>query len=194
MNFSISFAIRKIHDGLYTVKYSGSSQPELTNLFEKWNDPEYLSDFFEANEADLHSEFWHTALGQPLTIDKAIDDTIQQAEQLEKCFYKQEHESYESFNTRLNQSFVSLLKSEVYKPLYQSLNKAYKSKKGWLRIYALRIDTTYIVTGGAIKLTGKMEDRPHTQQQLDNLRNVAQLLKQNYFDSDTDFDSVYIEI
>ncbi len=78
-----------------------------------------------------------------------------------------------------------------------SLNKAYKAygpRRSWLRIYALRIDTTYIITGGAIKLTGKMEDRPHTQRQLDNLRNVAQHLKANYFESDTDFDSGYIEI
>lgn len=197
MSSSITFAYREIQACLYSVKYGGSSKPELTTLFEEWNDIEYLSDFFETNEGDLQSEFWHTIRGQSLTIDEAISSTRQQAQVMEGHFHKKANESDQSFNTRIDRLFVSLLKNETRKPLYMSLNKAYKAygpRRSWLRIYALRIDTTYIITGGAIKLTGKMEDRPHTQRQLDNLRNVAQHLKANYFESDTDFDSGYIEI
>lgn len=197
MSSSITFAYREIQACLYSVEYGESSKPELTALFEQWNDIEYLSDFFEANEGDLQSEFWHTISGQPLTIDNAVDSTCQQARVLEGHFQRKVNESDDSFNTRIDRLFVPLLKNETYKPLYLSLNKSYKAygpQRSWLRVYALRIDTTYIVTGGAIKLTGKMEDRPHTQRQLDNLRNVAQHLKVNYFESDTDFDSGYIEI
>jgi hypothetical protein len=47
-----------------------------------------------------------------------------------------------------------------------------------LRIYAVRIgENTYVVTGGAIKLTHKMDERPHTQRQLSKLISVKDWLK-----------------
>ena len=127
MSSSITFAYREIQACLYSVKYGGSSKPELTTLFEEWNDIEYLSDFFEANEGDLQSEFWHTIRGQSLTIDEAIASTCQQAQVMEGHFHKKANESDQSFNTRIDRLFVSLLKKETRKPLYVSLNKAYKS-------------------------------------------------------------------
>ncbi len=39
------------------------------------------------------------------------------------------------------------------------------------------VKTSYIVTGGAIKLTDKMQDRPHTQKQLIRLKMVRDWLK-----------------
>jgi hypothetical protein len=47
-----------------------------------------------------------------------------------------------------------------------------------LRIYVVRIGgNTYVVTGGAIKLTHQMADRPHTQEQLSRLTLVRDWLK-----------------
>jgi hypothetical protein len=56
----------------------------------------------------------------------------------------------------------------MFRPLHDSQSRILtldkrKAKTNWLRIYALRIDkNVYIVTGGAIKLTQKMQDREHT--------------------------------
>ncbi|NEW80764.1 MAG: hypothetical protein GZ094_00135 [Mariniphaga sp.] len=53
-----------------------------------------------------------------------------------------------------------------------------KSKRRWLRLYALRIDTnTYVITGGAIKLTHKMEGRLHTEKELIKLDKCRNYLK-----------------
>ena len=47
-----------------------------------------------------------------------------------------------------------------------------------LRLYAVRIgNNTYVVTGGAMKLTHTMKERPHTKQQLNRLTNVKDWLK-----------------
>lgn len=45
--------------------------------------------------------------------------------------------------------------------------KKSKAKRNWLRLYALRVDkNVYIITGGTIKLTQKMQDRKHTNIEL----------------------------
>jgi len=62
-----------------------------------------------------------------------------------------------------------------------------KSKRRWLRIYALRIDTnSYVITGGAIKLTHKMAGRLHTEKELIKLDTCRNYLKdQGVFDTDS---------
>ena len=62
-----------------------------------------------------------------------------------------------------------------------------KSKRRWLRLYALRIESNaYVITGGAIKLTHKMESRPHTVKELDKLEFCRNYLKElGIFDIDS---------
>lgn len=62
-----------------------------------------------------------------------------------------------------------------------------KTRRRWLRLYAIRIDTnTYLITGGAIKLSGKMEDRPHTTLELTKLEQCKRYLEQkDVFDIDS---------
>ena len=54
-------------------------------------------------------------------------------------------------------------------------------------VYAIRIEpNVYIVTGGAIKLTATMQDREHTQMELDKLNACRNYLQQNgIFDKDS---------
>lgn len=57
----------------------------------------------------------------------------------------------------------------------------------WLRVYAIRLEpNVYIVTGGAIKLTRTMQDRAHTQTELDKLNRCRQfLMAEGVFDKDS---------
>ena len=57
----------------------------------------------------------------------------------------------------------------------------------WLRIYAIRLSTgAYIITGGAIKLTFKMEEREHTLQELAKIERVKNyLLSEHIIDDDS---------
>lgn len=56
----------------------------------------------------------------------------------------------------------------------------------WLRIYALRLESnTYLVTGGAIKLTRTMEEREHTLNELKRMEQVRNyLIEQGAVDLD----------
>jgi hypothetical protein len=78
-------------------------------------------------------------------------------------------------------------------PNYEE-NKAYGFKyKSWLRLYAIRISANiFVVSGSAIKLTKAMQDRAHTQKELQKLKMTAQYLKEIGFQDDYDYG--YIDI
>ena len=56
----------------------------------------------------------------------------------------------------------------------------------WLRLYALKFEPdTYLITGGAIKLTRTMEEREHTRNELIRMEQVRNfLLEQGVADLD----------
>lgn len=62
---------------LWAVKYDGDEVNVLNSLFESWNDVEWLANFFTSNKLDLENNF------QITSVDKAIYDTLMDAEMLE---------------------------------------------------------------------------------------------------------------
>mgnify|MGYP003440161652 CR=1 FL=1 len=62
---------------LWAVRYAGDPDNILAMTFEKWNDQDWLKDFFVVNSCDLSSYFKITNLNQ------AIYDTISDAQELE---------------------------------------------------------------------------------------------------------------
>ncbi len=64
----------------------------------------------------------------------------------------------------------------------------------WLRLYAIKLDDgKFFITGGAIKLTHKMEEREHTAAELRKLERVRNfLMAESVYDS-ISFDD-YIEL
>ena len=162
---------------LYSFKYSGEEFDELERLFDEWNDIELLRKFFEENRQDL--KYFD------INIDNAITETRKEA----KVFSKKLKELSKAVNPDLDSIFANL---DDYDTRVIDLAKQ-KSKRRWLRLYALRIETnTYIITGGAIKLTNKMETRPHTAQELIKLELCRNYLKdQGVFDVDT-FNELFI--
>lgn len=63
-------------------------------------------------------------------------------------------------------------------------------RKSYLRIYAIRYKDKIVVTGGAIKLTDRMEERPHTNDELKKLEFVKAFLDVN----DPDVSFGYIDV
>ena len=57
----------------------------------------------------------------------------------------------------------------------------------WLRLYAIRLERgSFIITGGAIKLTETMPERTHTFQELAKMERVRNfLLDENIVDRDS---------
>ncbi|MCU7694623.1 hypothetical protein ACFSPU_08170 [Haoranjiania flava] len=174
MKIYCTFVVRIIkEDMLYAVQYVNKETDCFQECFDKWNDIVYLEEFFENNKSDLS-----------MKIEDAICKTLYEAAQLENkildCI------SGLSNQTLDNYIFLPLHKNDDYDiPLLQS--KAYGKHKGksFLRLYAIRLkDGCYLITGGALKLTATMQERQHTQEELEKLKQISNILrKKDIFDS-----------
>lgn len=167
----------KINEHIYAFRYDGEDNNVLEQLFEQWNDTLYLHGFFTNHIKDL------SYFGVE-TVKLAIHDTLDDAEMLEDLFL----DGNEATNYEL---VFKPLDNNVYQEMLLGKSKARRLNRkehvSWLRIYAIRVDKNiYVITGGAIKLSHKMEERNETLKErarLDQCRNF--LKEQGVFDDDS---------
>ena len=165
-------------DHLWAVRDMNKPNNELAALFQKWNDAEYLWEFFMENLDDLQ-EFFHIE-----RISEAVEDTIDDAEQLERLILEM------PYTENLDELFHPLGSTDlVIRELTREKARNWERTDhvSWLRVYAIRVEkNVFVITGGAIKLTHTMQDRAHTQEELGKLNQCRQYLLDNgVFDSDS---------
>jgi hypothetical protein len=154
---------------LFAFHYDGETENELNRILALWNDLNYIVQFLNNNQQDTGPDSIEN-LAEQISYDATcIDDLLL---------------SIAKSNTLNFESFFKPLRNSEYQLTALSLQKG---RKNYLRIYALKIDENcFVITGGAIKLTHLMEDREHTQRELQKLENAKQYLKNNgVFDSDS---------
>lgn len=136
---------------------------------------QWLKSFFTDNLSDLSAYFHIT------DVYKAIMETIEDASTLE-CLMLDI-----SPDANLNTLFRHLENnrfSEMTLGKEKARGKRVHKHSSWLRIYAIKIeDGTYVVTGGAMKLTATMSERTHTLAELAKMEMVR-----NYFIDNGVFD------
>ena len=168
MNFVRSI---KGYDHLWSVKYPEKEEDELTMLFRNWSNGNYLLDFFLSNMEDLKN-FFHVQ-----RISEAIKDTVEDAQVLQKLILDV------PYTEHLDGLFhpLSLSDNRVTEMTREKARNWNRDRHAsWLRIYAIRVqEDVFVVTGGAIKLTPAMQDRPHTQKELDKLNQCREFLRVN---------------
>ena len=166
---------------LWAVRYDGDEDNILTKTFEKWNDLDWLTKFFTANAQDLSSYFKITNLNE------AIYDTITDAHQLE-CVILDAIESEEL--DVLFRPLENLRSPEVVLGREKAKGERTGGHESWLRLYAIRFQTnSFLITGGAIKLTRTMQEREHTLAELRKLEYVRNfLISEGTFDLDGFYD------
>lgn len=163
---------------LWAVKYNAREDDELTALFKRWNNAEYLFNFFMHNYEDLKSYF------RIERISEAVSDTFEDADALEELILEF------PYTENLDEIFHPLDITDANQ-VSLSRNKARNWNRNrhasWLRIYAIRVEPNiYIITGGAIKLTRTMQEREHTRIELDKLNRCKNYLKSHgVFDIDS---------
>lgn len=168
-------------DYLYTVKYEDKELDALELLQEYWSDPEELRKFFKQYQKDYEAYYGKAR------ISNIIEKTIEDADLLfETLFELAEDDS----GKQLSEFFKPLHNKEAGKAYELQQLKGYGTvSNSFLRIYAIRYGTSYVITGGAIKLTEKMKDRPHTKTEFFKLNLVRDYLKE--FGEDAEF--VYLD-
>lgn len=168
-----------VKGSLLSVKYLDHTKDVLPELFDNWTDVEYLNDFFTTHYSDLTSGFYEDQ-NPGITIEEAIQNTIDQAEELETRLY----------DIALGQDGAYYALQAIFKPLENKEQKLIRiptlqqskvtgfNRKAWLRIYAVRIGpNTFVVSGGAIKLTTTMDTREHLRIELNKLNITVNYLK-----------------
>lgn len=166
------------YNHLWAVRDEAKDADELTMLFRQWSNANYLLDFFLANLDDLQG-FFHVQ-----KISDAIKDTMEDAKSLERLILDF------PYTEQLDGLFhpLSLADNRVRELTREKARNWDRDRHAsWLRIYAIRIEpNVYIVTGGTIKLTATMQEREHTQIELNKLNACLNYLQQNgIFDKDS---------
>lgn len=168
---------------LWAVRYNGESDNALYTLFDKWGDVVWLRQFFRDNWDDLIAYFKVTDINQ------AIEDTIEDNDQLQCLMLDLNPDSdlellfHPLENFRTSEMVLGKEKARLKRTIRHS---------SWLRIYAIKLSQgVYVITGGAIKLTLKMEERNHTKAELAKLEKVRRfLLNEDIIDDDSFIDYV----
>jgi len=155
----------------------GNQKDAFINLKDQWTDVKFLREFFLTHQKDYYNFYGSS------TLLKKINETRRLAIQLLLDVGKScEDPSGKS----LNDLFKPLDDREIEENQYhlQALKAKGEERKSYLRIYAIRFNHEFVITGGAIKLIDKMEKRPYLQKELDKMYVVQEYLKKEGIEGD----------
>lgn len=166
------FVLEGKEDGIWSIHLEDEQQNEFDKFFDLMNEIRYLQKFFEENKRDLISGFF----GKMTTTEAALR-TLEEIEEMEDALYSYSEQGF-SGNANCLQHLFKPLNNFEYAICNHQISKA-RLKRGWLRIYAIRLaQNCYLVTGGAIKITYNME-RKHLQDELIKLERAKTFLRNN---------------
>ncbi|GAB5526271.1 MAG: hypothetical protein Roseis2KO_41430 [Roseivirga sp.] len=153
---------------LLAMQYADNEPDALSILDDQWNDPEYLREFFIQYEKDYRNYY-----GSGKIKDLVISTKAEANELFDNLYDLAAADDLGSF-------FKPLHAKEADESFNLQQLKAYGyERQSFLRIYAVRFNETYVITGGAIKLTNTMQERPHTKAELIKLNKVCDYLGAN---------------
>lgn len=162
--------VRIFEDKLFSFHYENEVENEFDRLMELWTDVSFLNSYANKNNVDDVQTF--------------VNRTLEDAEQIQDFLENldKNNESYEFY-------FEPLQYSERNKIL--ALQKG-KIRKNILRLYAIKLDDNcFVLTGGAIKMSQRMQDHPDTDEELNKLKNArAYLENNNVVDEDSFFELI----
>jgi hypothetical protein len=168
--------VNDLGEGLHAIKYDGQSKNEYDRLFEVWTDTFLVQKFFIKNQDYIREAYF-----ERMWISELITKVLNEAEELQRLFVEYTDENAVE---KLESLFKPLDNNEYKIPPFQETKAkvftSIKFRKPILRLYALRIDSnTFILTGGAIKITGTMQEHPDTNRELDKLKEAKEWLENN---------------
>lgn len=173
MEISCIFAER-----LYAFKYDSLYKSIYDRKLDEWQDFEYI--YIKAIENNIDITL----------IDQFFDEIFFDREffknEIEKCVQK--NTLFEIFKSLKNYSAQIVSYEESKAKIYiENQNRLSR-----LRLYSLRVNNTcFVITGGAIKFSLRMEDHPDTLEELHKLKRGREFLIDNDFNEDDIIDNLF---
>jgi len=174
-----------VKNSLLAVKWLNEPQDSFKYNFTLWADVEYLEDFFETHKADITGHFWQ------MNVEDAVFKVLSEAKEFEADII--EYAEKGDLHDIVFESLRGNKEQEFRRVHVKAYGVSADEKPAMLRMYAVKLGSSYIVTGGAIKLTKSMQERAHTTLELVKLKIVSQYLKENGIDDDSDYGYIEIE-
>lgn len=139
---------RIFENQLYSFHYNEHDENEYDRNLNQWNNTEFLYQFAKENSIE-----------DIIAFVEEITDNLEEMEDLINNIAESDGQ--------FQRLFIPLKYSETNKTI--SLRKG-KINHNRLRLYAIKlIDELFIITGGAIKISQRMQDHPSTAQELSKL-------------------------
>jgi hypothetical protein len=168
--FELSGTNRKLFSAQFEgeeLDATGKTQNAFSKVRADWRNPNWFRSFFTEFRQD-YVDFYGSD-----KLNRIVIEAIEFADDLfEKLAEHAVKGDLESLFKPLENSENTL----IYE--LQKLKAKGRERKSYLRLYAVRFRDEYVITGGALKLTKFMKDRPHTRLALHRLEAVAQFLRQ----------------
>lgn len=176
--------IEEISTGTLYTFISDSGTNEWKEAYNKLTDIEFLENFFAENEGDLLNGYYRNRVTN-------VTDAVLMTISLAREFFDNVLLCCEE-KRNLDTLFQNLENKSPFPALLILSKMKNKDKCNWLRIYGIRIDSgLYTITGGTIKLTHLMEERPHTQREFKKLNGYKNFLcREHVFDCDSLYELV----
>jgi hypothetical protein len=160
-------------EGLWSLEYEGSTINEFEKLLDLWQDPEFMFDFCLEHIADVQNKF-----GYSMDVESAANELMDEAEELLALLVRLAKRQHFGILQHVFRPLNNFETNITVLQLSKASAKTKERKEPKLRIYAVRMgENSYLVTGGAIKLTDRMEDRDHTKKELTRLKLVRDWLR-----------------
>lgn len=174
MNKIDIIAIRKPY--LYTIKFKDEKIDVFETFMERWQDYEFINNFFEENKKYFYAPFW---LGKDISEfrESIVEQLLDFEEELMNVVDKIENGS----SVTLDDFFKPLRNDDFSHYPYQTTKAKNNDKPYCLRIYAVRLHSLhYVITGGAVKITPRMQDHELTRLELQKLEWVSSYLNDHF--------------
>jgi hypothetical protein len=158
---------------IYAFHYAAEVDNEYDKAMDLWTNVSYLQAYAKRNNVSNVYGFIETILKNAEEIQDLLDNCNQN--EIPFALY-----------------FEALQESERKKEVL-SLQKG-KIRRNQLRFYAIKIeDNCFVITGGAIKMSQKMEDHPDTKNELEKLKIARIYFLQNGVSDEDSFFELLIE-
>lgn len=163
---------------LYSFKYDTFYKSVYEKKLYEWQDFDHIYEKAIENDIDI------------TLIDKFFDEIFYDREffknEIERCI---ENDSLFDIFKSLNNYSTQIISYEQSKAKIYIKNHKRLSR---LRLYSLRVNNKcFVITGGAIKFTQRMEDHPDTLEELNKLKNGREYLIDNKFNEDDIIDNLF---
>ena len=167
-----------VPETLLSIQFDEFEVDEVKRIFDQWSDVVFLEEFFHTNYDDLNGDFYKME-----SVDEAVLKTLSYAKDFSKLLKSR---ALGENGRNLDDLFKPYNKHSTEKIRERSKARGVEPRS-WLRLYAIRLDDNlFVITGGAIKLTFKM-DRDHLEMEDKKMDIVAGYFKSEKIDSKNDY-------